>query len=89
MRCDVLAKLSNTLLFSFYEFALVLCLTVVVEAQWGYGGGMGYGGGGYDPLVGGPRRQWRRYYRCLESGFCPYDYETGHYFGRRELNAMG
>ncbi|KAH7699091.1 hypothetical protein AAVH_33806, partial [Aphelenchoides avenae] len=69
---------------------LALCL-IVAEAQWGYGGYGGYGGGGFDPLVGGPRRQWRRYYRCLETGFCAYDYNTGHYFGRRELarNAMG
>ena len=36
----------------------------------------------------GPNRQWRRYYRCLESGNCPYDYSTGHYYGRRELNRM-
>ncbi|KAI1698095.1 hypothetical protein DdX_18106 [Ditylenchus destructor] len=58
---------------------MIVCLAVA-EAQ--------FGGGGYDPLVGGPNRQWRRYYRCLNSGYCPYDYETGHYFGRRELNRM-
>ncbi|KAI1701668.1 hypothetical protein Ddc_17516 [Ditylenchus destructor] len=64
-----------------YLMVLVVCFAVA-QAQWG-----GYGGG-YDPLVGGLNRQWRRYYRCLNSGFCPYDYETGHYFGRRELNRM-
>lgn len=33
----------------------------------------------------GPNRQWRRYYRCMNTGFCPYDYNTGHYYGRREM----